>query len=138
MYKIMIEFIKKNYNYINITIISLCTYAVVYVFFISRILEKYFPRFAKCVYLQYTGKPCPLCGGTRYVRNITEAFDDIFYLFNFFGFIMIVFVFEVLFRIILLLNKKEKSKKIIFIDILVHSLILSAYFIYIVVFFMNN
>lgn len=134
----MIEFIKKNYNYINITIISLCTYAVVYVFFISRILEKYFPSLAKCVYLQYTGKPCPLCGGTRYVRNITEAFEDISYLFNFFGFIMIVFVFEVLFRIILLLNKKEKNKKIIFVDILVHSLILIVYFIYIVVFFINN
>lgn len=134
----MIDFIKKNYKYINITIISLCGYAIIYVFGISRILEKYFPSLVKCVYLQYTGKPCPLCGGTRYVRNIAEAFDDISYLFNFFGFIMIVFIFEILFRIILLVNKKEKSKKIIFIDILVHSLILIVYFIYIVVFFMNN
>lgn len=138
MYKIMIKFIKKNYDYINITIISLCGYAIIYVFGISRMLEKYFPDFIKCVYLQYTGKPCPLCGGTRYIRNIAEAFNDISYLFNFFGFVVIVFVFEVLFRIILLLNKKEKNNKIIFTDILVHSLILIVYFIYIVIFLICN
>ncbi|MBR4110322.1 MAG: DUF2752 domain-containing protein [Clostridia bacterium] len=134
----MINFIKKNYNYINITIISLCGYAIIYVFGISRILEKYLPKFVKCAYLQYTGKPCPLCGGTRYIRNISEAFNDISYLFNFFGFIVLVFVFELVFRIILLTNRKEKSKKIVVTDILIHSMIFVVYFIYIVMFFICN
>lgn len=134
----MFEFFKKNYNYINITIISLCGYIVAHIFLISRIFEKYFPNFAKCAYLQYTGNPCPLCGGTRYIRNIREAFSDISYLFNFFGFAVIVFIFEVLFRMVLLISKKEKSKTLIVTDIFIHSIILIIYLIYIFKFFISN
>ena len=74
----------KTYKIVNIVIVCL----VIYIYFfpqISIVLEKVMPNSTKCVYLTITGKPCPLCGGTRYIKNIKKCFYDITYLYNFFG-----------------------------------------------------
>lgn len=74
---------KRNYIYVNITLIILAIY-VIFFPVISLVLEKINPNLTQCVYLKATGKECPLCGGTRYIKNIGTVFSDFTYLFNFF------------------------------------------------------
>lgn len=133
----IVEFIKKNYKTINITILCICIYFLFIYPLISTILEKFFPSLTKCSYLQLTGKPCPLCGGTRFLRNIKNVFYDTTYVFNFFGLIILIFIIETIFRIINI-KRKENRRKVIGFDIIIHCLLFICYLIYVIYYIINN
>ena len=95
----------------------------------KKILEKILPGLTRCPFLTITGKPCPLCGGTRFIEGMPNVFKDITYIFNFFGIVMIVILLEFIFRIINLC-KKEHSNKLMNIDIIIHIILVCAFFLY--------
>lgn len=123
--------VKKNYMYIHITMLLLCIYVIFYPF-ISNILSKINPNLVKCAYLTMTGKPCPLCGGTRYFANIGNTFNDPTYLLSPFGIIAIIIIFEIIYRIIAIIytKKKENIKRFVIIDIIIHAIIFIAFIAY--------
>ena len=124
------NFVKKNYIYVNVTFLIFTIYIILFPI-ISIPINKLFPQFSVCPYLRITGRPCPLCGGTRYIANLPKVFTDITYLFHPFGAIMIVIFCEGIFRIYnIITNKREKSNKWIEKDISVHLLLLNILNIY--------
>lgn len=132
------KFIKKNYSYVNITFILISIYIILFPI-IQIPIKAIFPRFNECTYLRTTGKPCPLCGGTRYIQNLPKVFDDITYLFNPFGIIMICIFLEIIYRIYnLATRKKEKTEKYIKIDITIHLIELIALALYEIIFLLSN
>lgn len=132
------EFIKKNYIYVNITFILISIYIILFPI-IQIPIKKIFPNFNECTYLRTTGKPCPLCGGTRYIQNLPKVFDDITYLFNPFGLIMICIFLEIIYRTYnLITRKKEKTETYIKVDITVHLIELIALAFYEIIFLLNN
>ena len=124
----MIKFIKNNYKTMNIIALCLCIYIFCYPI-ISKIIESIIPGLTYCPFLAITGKPCPLCGGTRFVEGIPKHLNDIKYFLNFFGFLMLFISFEFIFRIITLF-KKEITDKYMNLDILIHIIVISAIIIY--------
>ena len=130
--------IEKNYIYINITLLLLSIY-VIFFPMISEIIQKIIPQFGKCPYLMITGKNCPLCGGTRYIKNLPEALNDITYLLNPFGIIIIAVMIEIIFRSINIIkckNTKQKSlEKTIKFDIILHSIEIIGLILYEILFF---
>lgn len=122
------EEIKKNYKKINIAILGICIYFMCFPL-IAILLEKISPSLTKCVYLELTGKPCPLCGGTRFLKNISNVFNDISYVFNFFGLVLLTIILEIIFRTIVIF-KKNFSEKLIKIDIYLHIFLFICYTIY--------
>lgn len=136
--KKIIEFIKKNYIYVNITVILISIYIILFPI-IQIPIKKIFPHFNECTYLRTTGKPCPLCGGTRYIQNLPKVFDDITYLFNPFGIIMICIFLEIIYRTYnLITRKKEKTETYIKVDITVHLIELIVLDLYEIIFLLNN
>lgn len=135
----MINKIEKNYMYISITFLLLAVYVVLFPF-ISKGLESISPQLTQCQYKRITGKDCPLCGGTRYMRGIGTAFSDITYLFNPFGYMMLGIIFELFFRIycIYKIKKKRDLKKIIIFDIVIHLVIIAMFFTYEITFVYNS
>jgi len=125
----ILQVFKKNYKAINITILCLCLYLVIFFPFISLLLERISPVLTKCPYLQMTGKPCPLCGGTRFLQNIKNVFHDIHYIFNIFGLIIFLMIMEIVFRSINI-KKKENRDIIIKWDIIIHIILIISYLIY--------
>lgn len=134
----MIYFIKKNYIYVNITFLLLTIYIILFPI-IAIPIKTIFPQFNECTYLRITGKPCPLCGGTRYIQNLPQVFTDITYLFHPFG-VIIVFVFlESIFRIYhIVTRKKERTEKQIKVDILFHLLAIICFSLYEIIFLISN
>lgn len=130
----MIYFIKKNYIYVDITFLLLTIYIILFPI-IAIPIKAIFPQFNECTYLRITGKPCPLCGGTRYIQNLPQVFSDITYLFHPFG-VIIVFVFlESIFRIYhIVTRKKERTEKQIKVDILIHLLVIICFSLYEIIF----
>lgn len=127
-------FYKKNYIYLNIIGLIFSIYIILFPI-IAEIITPIFPNLFECVYLKTTGKPCPLCGGTRYIKNFPKVFNDITYLFNPFGIIMIFILFEVLFRLYNLITlKKIKSNKYIIIDLVIHIIAAICFFMYEIIF----
>ena len=120
--------IKKNYKIINIVILCICI-LILLLPIVLQILEQISPVFVKCPYLQLTGKPCPLCGGTRFIKNIGNAIDDLSYFLNFFGIIIIIVILEIIFRNINIIKKKYKES-VIKIDIILHIIIFIIYISY--------
>ena len=120
--------LKENYMYINIVFLILCIYIIFFPFF-AQLLENIFPALLQCPYKEITGKPCPLCGGTRYIANIGTAFHDITYLFNFFGIFMICVFIEIISRIYIIIRIKHKKNidNILKIDIIWHILLIVAF-----------
>lgn len=126
----MIEFIKKNYIYVNVVLLCLTLY-IIFLPVIEKPIKAIIPEFNECPYLKITGKPCPLCGGTRYIKNLPQVFNDITYLFNPFGVIMLFIFFELIYRAYNLITiKKEKTDKQIKIDLIVHAIALICFIIY--------
>lgn len=125
------DFLKKNYIYLNITLLILCVYVILFPF-LSKILEFISPNLVQCPYLTITHKPCPLCGGTRYLQNIGTAFSDITYLFNFFGILVLCVIFEFIFRTVTIIRIRQKKdmKRTILFDLLYHGLFLIFFFSY--------
>lgn len=134
----IIKLIKKNYIYVNITFILISIYIILFPI-IQIPIKKIFPHFNECTYLRITGKPCPLCGGTRYIQNLPKIFEDITYLFNPFGIIMICIFLEIIYRTYnLITRKKEKTEKYIKVDITVHLIELISFSIYEIIFLLNQ
>lgn len=125
----ILQLIKNNYKVFNITILCICLYLVIFFPFISSLLEKISPALTKCPYLQFTGRPCPLCGGTRFLQNIKNVFNDIHYVFNIFGLIILIMILEIVFRIINLI-KKENRDSVIKFDTVIHIIFFICYLIY--------
>ena len=125
--------VKNKYKTINITILCICLYVLFIFPFFSTILEKISPSLTKCTYLQITGKPCPLCGGTRFLQNIKNVFYDFSYVLNFFGLVTLIIILEIIFRIVNI-RKNEKRKQVIKWDIIIHSILFVCYIIYILVY----
>lgn len=126
----ILEFIKKNYMYVNITFLLLAIYIILFPL-IAAVMEKINPNITKCTYLMITEKPCPLCGGTRYIRELYHNIFNIKYYIHPFGFMMLFFFFELIFRIYNLVTKnKQKSTKYINIDIIIHLTAIDIFFIY--------
>lgn len=136
--KKIVEFVKKNYIYVNITFLLLTIYVILFPI-IAIPIKAIFPSFNECTYLRTTGKPCPLCGGTRYIQNLPKVLTDITYLFHPFGIIMIFIFLESMYRIYnIITRKKEKSEKYIKIDILIHLLALICFSLYEITFLLKN
>ena len=126
----IISFVKKNYIYVNITFLLLTIYIILFPI-ISIPIKEVFPQFNECTYLRVTGRPCPLCGGTRYIQNLPKVFEDITYLFHPFGIIMIFIFLESIFRIYnIVTRKKERTEKYVKIDILIHLIALISFSVY--------
>lgn len=134
----IISMIKKNYIYVNITFFLLTIYIILFPI-IAIPIKSIFPQFNECTYLKMTGKPCPLCGGTRYIQNLPKAFSDITYLFHPFGIIMLVIVGESIFRMYhIITRKKKKSKTYIELDVIIHLSIFICFVSYEIIFLRIN
>lgn len=125
----VLQRIKESYKMINIAILCICLYLLFVFPIFSNILEKISPTLTRCPYLQITGKPCPLCGGTRFLQNFKNVFYDFHYVLNFFGLITLIIILEVFFRIINI-RKNEKRESVIKWDIIIHSILFLSYLIY--------
>ena len=132
----ILQGIKKNYKTINIVILCICIYLLIFFPIVSDLLETISPNLTKCPYLQLTGRPCPLCGGTRFLKNIKYAFYDINYIFNFFGLIIFIFNLEIIFRITNIVKREERNSIIKF-DIIIHTLLTICYLLYSIYFISN-
>ena len=134
------KFINKNYININIILLLLAIYVILFPI-ISIPIKTIFPVFGECTYLRITGKPCPLCGGTRYIFNIFNVFKDITYLINPFGIMVIVIVAEVIFRIYNLWKMKIKkvniTNKKVKIDMIIHSIIFIFFMLYEIIYLLK-
>ena len=136
--KRFISFIKKNYIYLNITYFGLMVYIILFPL-VSKLIQKVIPTFGKCPYLAFTGKPCPLCGGTRYIEGLPNVFHDITYLFNPFGIIILVIMVQFFFRMYLIITrKKERSTKWMTIDVIIQILLILLLIMYEVIFFIKQ
>lgn len=127
---------EKSYIYFNIVFLILSIYVILFPIIIT-LLKAIIPSFGICPYLRITGNPCPLCGGTRYIANIFQIFKNPSYLISPFGVIIICILFEIIFRIWVLI-KKLYTKKIIIFDIIYHSIIFIIFITYEITFFIKN
>ena len=131
----ILSFIKKNYIYFNVIFLLLVIYVILFPL-IEIPIKQVFPHFNECYYLKTTGKPCPLCGGTRYIKNLPTVFTDITYFWHPFGVMVIIVFLEGIFRIYnIITRKKEKSLRFIKIDILIHIFLVICFAIYEITFF---
>lgn len=129
--------LQKTYQYISITVGVLGIYILLYPFFVEWI-QKFIPTFGRCPYLTITGEPCPLCGGTRYIRGWIQGGKDIFYLIHPFGVILVIIFLEILLRIgIFFYYKKRKEVSVSFIktDAIIHFIIVLLFFLYEIFYF---
>lgn len=128
--------ISNHYLAINVLMLGLAIYIILFPI-ISIPIKKVVPSFGVCPYLQMTGQPCPLCGGTRYFTNILEVFHDIKYLWNPFGIMAIVILLEIIFRVknIINIKKKKDYQRTIKMDIVMTSIIIAGFFLYEIIYF---
>ena len=129
----ILKYVKKNYKILNIVFLLLAIYVILFPV-ISIPINAVLPQFGQCPYLRITGKPCPLCGGTRYIRYLPEQIlKNSNYLLHPFGVIVLFIIFEILFRIYNLIKNKN-SLKLIKIDINIHLFVLILFFSYEIIF----
>lgn len=136
MFMKLLNSIKKNYTYINKTFLFLFIYIISYPLF-ANFLEKIVPGFTKCPYFYLKGNPCPFCGGTKFLINISELFVNFKYIFNFFGIFFSIILLEIIFRIynIIIIKKGKLINKVFIIDIITHIILIIILIIYIIIFF---
>lgn len=138
----MLEKIRKNYVCVNIVFLLLTLY-VIFFPIIANVISSNFPNLLKCPFLEITKKPCPLCGGTRYISNIYNCINDISYLFCPFGFMVIFVCLEFLFRIIVLVCfrsiklNKNLFNNLVIIDLIVHVLAVFLFITYEIIYVIN-
>lgn len=130
---------KRNYIYLSITMLMLSLYIVFFPFF-AKILNSISPNITKCVYRSVTGKPCPLCRGTRFIAGIKENLTNISYFNSFFGYMIIFIFFEIIFRIfcIIYTNISKDMKKLIVFDFVIHLLCFILFITYEVLFIITT
>ncbi len=131
----------KNYMYLNITMLLLSIYVIFFPIF-AKLMSHISPILTTCVYKKVTGKDCPLCGGTRYIANVKQVFEDPSYILCPFGYMILFVIFEFLFRIFLIIKIKRNNiknlKRIIIFDIVIHVIVFILFFIYEISFLVNN
>ena len=131
----------KNYMYLNITMLLLSIYVIFFPIF-AKLMSHISLILTTCVYKKVTGKDCPLCGGTRYIANIKQVFEDPSYILCPFGYMILFVIFEFLFRIFLIIKIKRNNikdlKRIIIFDIVIHVIVFILFFIYEISFLVNN
>lgn len=129
----------KEYNIFNWILIILVL-AMVFLPFISRVVNYIFPITYGCLSYRFLGKTCPLCGFTRDIGNIISGniFATKLNLLSIPAFLLGIF--EIFFRIKILLSREKlmdksiRSKTIKF-DIIYHLLICFSFIIYGVLFY---
>jgi len=133
------NFLKKNYMNISIVFFALAVYVVLFPI-ISKCLTAFIPTLALCPYLVMTGKPCPLCGGTRYIANLGRALQDPSYLCHPFGIIILFVFFEIIFRIVcfIRIKKKKPLEATILFDLVIHIIAFASFLSYEIVFLIKN
>lgn len=135
-----LKFIEKNYIYVCFTFIGISIY-VIFFPIVAKVLNLISPELTKCVYKSMTGNPCPLCGGTRYIANLKEVFNNPSYLLHPFGFMIIFIIFEILFRIFCIFAIRKKKKylnKLVVIDVVIHLIVFISFITYEVLFILNT
>lgn len=133
----MIKEIKDNYKILNIISFGFCIFILIFPI-VSKIMESISPILTLCPFLSITGKPCPICGGTRFIKGLPVAIanKNIKYMFNFFGIFVTIIFLEIVFRGINVF-KKTYSDKIKNIDIIVHLLLVVMLIIYEIKYIIN-
>lgn len=126
-----------NFNYtILFLAIYICSYPI-----IGKIIGKLFPFFSKCIYKEITGKPCPLCGGTRYIANLKNVFNSPSLLFQPFGYIMIFVFINLVFRtwcIYYIKRNGKNIKKIMIVDFVILCIVIVLFFTYEILYVINQ
>lgn len=130
----------KHYIAINITFIFMALYFI-NLPMISSIITTYTPIEVTCPFNELTGDDCPYCGITSEIdvlqnsTNETKVSNGI----SLGTFIYYFCYAEILIRLVLILLQylKKVPKFIIYVDCLIHSLLLSAFFIYNITFLIN-
>lgn len=129
----------KEYNIFNWILIVLVL-AMVFLPFISRVVNHIFPITYGCLSYRFLGKTCPLCGFTRDIRNIISG--NIFAAkLNLLSIPAVLLgIFEIFFRIKILLSREKLMKKsirskIIKFDVIYHLLICFSFITYGVLFY---
>lgn len=138
--KKLINFSKrKNYIYLSVTMLSLSLYIVFFPIF-SKLLNYILPNFSKCVYKSITKKPCPLCGGTKFIAQIKDNIFNLSYFNCFFGYVIIFVIFEIIFRIFCILYiKNSKHIKALFItDVFIHVIVFVLFVLYEIIYIINT
>ena len=131
----MFNYIKKNYKAVNIVFLVLSCYVILFPI-ISMPMLYVFPDLAICPFLRMTGRPCPLCGGTRYIVGIPQNLTNIKYFLHPFSAMIAFIIFEFIFRIYNLIKKKN-SLKLVKIDIIIHIIAIILFFTYEILFFIQ-
>lgn len=133
------NFWKKNYKSISIVFFGLAIYVILFPF-VSKVLTTIFPTLGICPYLAMTGKPCPLCGGTRYIANLGRVWKDPTYLCHPFGIMMLFILFELVFRVVCFvwIKKQKKLDTMILFDVIVHLLVFVTFLTYEIIFLRTN
>ena len=118
--------------------LSLSLYIVFFPIF-AKLLNCISPNFTKCIYKSITKKPCPLCGGTRFIAGIKYNIFNPSYFNCFFGYIIIFIIYEIIFRIICVLYiKNSKNIKVLFIiDIFIHVIVFVVFVLYEIIYIIN-
>ena len=107
---------------------------------VAKVLNYISPILTKCPYKEMFGKPCPLCGGTRYIANLKNVLSNPHMLLEPFGFIMMFVFFSLIFRIfcIFYLRKERKNiKKLMIVDFVILGMVIISFGIYELVFFLS-
>ncbi|WP_346940593.1 hypothetical protein [uncultured Clostridium sp.] len=133
------EEIIKEYNIFNVILITLVI-AMIFLPFISRFVNKVFPITYGCLSYRILGETCPLCGFTRDIKNIIigNIFAPKLNLLSVPAFLLGIF--EIFFRMKILLLKKRLinnkfRNKIIKFDVIYHVLMCFSFIIYGVLFY---
>ncbi|MBP3255135.1 MAG: DUF2752 domain-containing protein [Clostridia bacterium] len=132
----MIKLIQKNYKAVSIVFLFLAVFVILFPL-ITKLIQNIIPQFGLCPYLVMTGKPCPLCGGTRYIAGLPQAITTPSYLLHPFGAMMITIFLELVFRIVVLI-KKYNNINLVKIDFIIHIIIGLLFIGYNVMFFITN
>lgn len=135
-----VESYKKIYLNFNYTILFFAIYIISYPI-VSKIIGIFFPFLSKCIYKELTGRPCPLCGGTRYIANLKNVFSDPSIILQPFGIIMLFVFFNLIFRIwcIYYIKKDGKNiKNIIISDFILLLTVVIVFFTYEILFIINQ
>jgi hypothetical protein len=130
--------IVKEYHIFNMILISLVI-GMIFLPFISRVVNEIFPVTYGCLSYRILGETCPLCGFTRDMKNIIcgNIFAPKLNLLSVPA--VLLGVFEILFRIKILLSKKLIDNKLrdrtIKFDVIYHVFICFSFIIYGVLFY---
>lgn len=131
---------QEKYKNFNITIILL-TLLFILIPFLTFITKSLIPNsydLLRCPYYKLTGNPCPFCGITTDFKNflLGKLFVHKYNIMStplfFYG------IFELFFRMVLIKHSDKINYKLIYKDILIHSIVLLVLILYIILFFLFN